>query len=383
MLKPFHALLPERNKAHLVPSRSLETYDRNQLFDKLENNPYSFLQIIRPEMEVLLSNEDRFRRIRERLDDFIDKGIFCEDPQHSYYLYEQSKNGRLYTGIIGLLDVNKTKVYLHENTLATREALFSEYLITTGFQAEPVLMFGPSNKERKELITAVKERAPEVDFFTTDHTGHRLWHISGVECAMIEDTFSEDDSFFLADGHHRFGSTRRVANELSDNRAAQSILAMFMDEEEIGIESFERWVTKVDVPTLKAIEQTFEVVQKQRGFEEVEGDLEMFLNGTWYALRAKQEIDRELPPSYLFDLILHPFLGLQDAKTDRRIKYVQQCAEDQSKRMVEAGACIGFRLPPVGVEVLKKTASTGGVMPPKSTYIEPKLRSGMVLHVFK
>lgn len=367
----------------MVPSRSLETYDRNQLFDKLENNPYSFLQIIRPEMEVLLSNEDRFRRIRERLDDFIDKGIFCEDPQHSYYLYEQSKNGRLYTGIIGLLDVNKTKVYLHENTLATREALFSEYLITTGFQAEPVLMFGPSNKERKELITAVKERAPEVDFFTTDHTGHRLWHISGVECAMIEDTFSEDDSFFLADGHHRFGSTRRVANELSDNRAAQSILAMFMDEEEIGIESFERWVTKVDVPTLKAIEQTFEVVQKQRGFEEVEGDLEMFLNGTWYALRAKQEIDRELPPSYLFDLILHPFLGLQDAKTDRRIKYVQQCAEDQSKRMVEAGACIGFRLPPVGVEVLKKTASTGGVMPPKSTYIEPKLRSGMVLHVFK
>lgn len=383
MLKPFHALLPERNKAHLVPSRSLETYDRNQLFDKLENNPYSFLQIIRPEMEVLLSNEDRFRRIRERLDDFIDKGIFCEDPQHSYYLYEQSKNGRLYTGIIGLLDVNKTKVYLHENTLATREALFSEYLITTGFQAEPVLMFGPSNKERKELITAVKERAPEVDFFTTDHTGHRMWHISGVECAMIEDTFSEDDSFFLADGHHRFGSTRRVANELSDNRAAQSILAMFMDEEEIGIESFERWVTKVDVPTLKAIEQTFEVVQKQRGFEEVEGDLEMFLNGTWYVLRAKQEIDRELPPSYLFDLILHPFLGLQDAKTDRRIKYVQQFAEDQSKRMVEAGACIGFRLPPVGVEVLKKTASTGGVMPPKSTYIEPKLRSGMVLHVFK
>lgn len=383
MLKPFHALLPERNKAHLVPSRSLETYDRNQLFDKLENNPYSFLQIIRPEMEVLLSNEDRFRRIRERLDDFIDKGIFCEVPQHSYYLYEQSKNGRLYTGIIGLLDVNKTKVYLHENTLATREALFSEYLITTGFQAEPVLMFGPSNKERKELITAVKERAPEVDFFTTDHTGHRMWHISGVECAMIEDTFSEDDSFFLADGHHRFGSTRRVANELSDNRAAQSILAMFMDEEEIGIESFERWVTKVDVPTLKAIEQTFEVVQKQRGFEEVEGDLEMFLNGTWYVLRAKQEIDRELPPSYLFDLILHPFLGLQDAKTDRRIKYVQQFAEDQSKRMVEAGACIGFRLPPVGVEVLKKTASTGGVMPPKSTYIEPKLRSGMVLHVFK
>lgn len=367
----------------MVPSRSLETYDRNQLFDKLENNPYSFLQIIRPEMEVLLSNEDRFRRIRERLDDFIDQGIFCEDPQHSYYLYEQSKNGRLYTGIIGLLDVNKTKVYLHENTLATREALFSEYLITTGFQAEPVLMFGPSNKERKELITAVKERAPEVDFFTTDHTGHRMWYISGVECAMIEDTFSEDDSFFLADGHHRFGSTRRVANELSDNRAAQSILAMFMDEEEIGIESFERWVTKVDLPTLKAIEQTFEVVQKQRGFEEVEGDLEMFLNGTWYVLRAKQEIDRELPPSYLFDLILHPFLGLQDAKTDRRIKYVQQCAEDQSKRMVEAGACIGFRLPPVGVEVLKKTASNGGVMPPKSTYIEPKLRSGMVLHVFK
>lgn len=383
MLKPFHALLPERNKAHLVPSRSLETYDRNQLFDKLENNPYSFLQIIRPEMEVLLSNEDRFRRIRERLDDFIEKGIFCEDPQHSYYLYEQSKNGRLYTGIIGLLDVNKTKVYLHENTLATREALFSEYLITTGFQAEPVLMFGPSNKERKELITAVKERAPEVDFFTTDHTGHRMWHISGVECAMIEDTFSEDDSFFLADGHHRFGSTRRVANEFSDNRAAQSILAMFMDEEEIGIESFERWVTKVNLPTLKAIEQTFEVVQKQRGFEEVEGDLEMFLNGTWYVLRAKQDIDSELPPSYLFDLILHPILGLQDAKTDRRIKYVQQCAEDQSKRMVEAGACIGFRLPPVGVEVLKKTASTGGVMPPKSTYIEPKLRSGMVLHVFK
>ena len=123
MLKPLRAYRPEGNKAHLVPSRSVDSYSARQLLDKLENNPYSFLQVIRPETDLLLTNEERFQRIRERLDDFIEAGVFREDEKEGYFLYEQRTNGKSFTGLIGLLDVNTARIHLHENTLESRERL--------------------------------------------------------------------------------------------------------------------------------------------------------------------------------------------------------------------------------------------------------------------
>lgn len=384
MLKPLRAYRPERNKAHLVPSRSVDSYTARQLLDKLENNPFSFLQVIRPETDLLLTNEERFQRIRERLDDFIEAGVFREDEKEAYFLYEQRTNGKTYTGLIGLLDVNTSRIHLHENTLESRERLFADYLETTGFQAEPILVFGASNDDRKEVFERIKADEPLFDFFTTNEIGHRLWAVDECHVAALQSSMEDLEEYFLADGHHRYGSTCRVAQSLESNTAAQHILTMFMDESDLGIDSFERWVkVTADEITVADFEAKFEVSPKAGGFDEVEGDFELFIQGQWFSVVLPLEVDRSLPPSYLMKAVLEPMLGINDAKTDKRITYIHQGDCDQSAEMAVNGLRVGFRLPPVSVEVLKKTAMAGGIMPPKSTYIAPKLRSGMLLHLFK
>ncbi len=384
MLKPLSAYRPEGNKAHLVPSRSVDAYTPAQLFDKLENNPYSFLQIIRPETEILMTNEDRFERVRLRLDQFISKGVFKLDKEPSYFLYEQSVAGRTYTGIIGLLDVNKAKIHLHEKTLESREDLFAEYLKITGFQAEPVLVFGKATQSQKDIVSEIKKGGPTFDFYTTNEIGHRLWTVSSDLCNSLQEALKDQQEYFLADGHHRYGSTCKVAKALVGNKAAQCILTMYMDEEDIGIDSFERWLdtTGLDIG-LEAFEHNFSISKKTDDFESVDADLELFTQGQWYCLNYRGRLDKSLPPAYLMSEVLEPIFGIKDAKKDKRITYLHQEPFDQSSVMLSKGLNLGFRLPPVSVEVLKKTALEGGTMPPKSTYIEPKLRSGMLLHLFK
>lgn len=384
MLKPLCAYRTEHNKAHLVPSRSVDSYTPAQLYDKLENNPYSFLQIIRPETDLLLTNEERFERIRERLNGFIENNIFELDSEPGYYLYEQTTRTSKYTGLIGLLNVNDTKVHLHENTLDSREKLFAAYLETTGFQAEPILIFGASSTDRKSLISTVKLERPIFDFFTTNEIGHRMWKVDGTIAEELALSFETTSDYFLADGHHRYASSCRVAESLDKNEGAQNILAMFMDEEEIGIDAFERWLRIEDGNrSIDDFSEVFTLERKEGSFDTVEGDIEVFIEHNWWTLHYKEDRDKRLPPEYLLTDVLKPLFGVQDAKTDQRVTYIHQNGDDLSGVMSTKGFTIGFRLPSVDVAVLKETALNGGVMPPKSTYIEPKLRSGMLLHVFK
>ena len=384
MLKPFRAVRAERDNAHLILSRAVDSYSSDELNDKLRKNPFSFLQIIRPETDIFLTKKGRFQLIRSRLNEFIEKGIYRLDEEQSYYLYEQESAGKTYSGFIGLLDVNNAEVHVHEKTLESREKLFAEYLESTGFQAEPILVFGTSDSRRIELMEQVKLSSPIFDFVTTDEFGHKLWTVPDDLKITLEKLFHENNEYFLADGHHRIGSTKLVAENMKQNQEARMILTMFMDEKDIGIDSFERWINNSNIDfSLDILEDTFEVNEKKGGFDKVEGDVEMFFQGEWFVLKSTQIINRDLPPEYLFSSILDPVFGIKDAKTDRRITYVHQKTFDQSKEMLAKGLEVGFRLPSVSVETLKKTALAGGTMPPKSTYIEPKLRSGMMLHVFK
>ena len=127
-----------------------------------------------------MTNEDRFERIRLRLDQFIAAGVFKLEKHQSYFLYVHYLAGRMYTGIIGLLDVNQAKIHLHEKTLESRENLFAEYLKTTGFQAEPVLVFGKASQRQRDIVSEVKKGRPTFDFYTTNEIGHRLWTVSSI-----------------------------------------------------------------------------------------------------------------------------------------------------------------------------------------------------------
>jgi uncharacterized protein (DUF1015 family) len=159
---------------------------------------------------------------------------------------------------------------------------------------------------------------------------------------------------------------------------------MFMDESQVSIGSFERWFRMENQQLdLALIEKSFEIKALTQWTDQPQGDVEMYFEGHWYVLKSKEHDVIKLKSQLLVDQILKPALGLVDERNDARLKYARQDGTDQSKRMVERGFQIGFRLPSVSVELLKNIGGSGGVMPPKSTYIEPKLRSGLLLHVFK
>ena len=387
MIQPFKATRPTRDKAYLVATRSYVSYGPHELEDKLENNPFTFLHVINPSAMQDAPVEKRFEAVRERFNAFCDENVFLNEEQDEYFIYEQRTPTDRFLGVIGLLPTDKVKdgrVIKHENTISHREEIFAQYLETTGFQAEPVLVFGDANKHYHEILVDVMRDRAEYEFSSTDRYEHRLWKVPKEWNEQLQKALDEVAEVYIADGHHRLASSVRVGDRMKGQPAAQGVLTMFMDESQVSIASFERWF-KMENQDLNVdlLKRSFDMVPLSQWEQDPKGDLEMYYQGNWYHLHAKTSSVPELKAQLLLDAILKPFLGVVDERNDARLKYVRQDGTDQSEHMVERGYHIGFRLPPVSVGLLKNIGRSGGVMPPKSTYIEPKLRSGLLLHVFK
>ncbi len=388
MLRPFKAVRPTRDKAYLVATRSYITYGAEELDDKLENNPYTFLHVINPNALPDANYKDRFCAVRSRYNRFEQEGIFMQEKHPTYYLYEQKTPTATYTGVIGLLDadsvVNGTTLP-HEKTIAKREHIFARYLSITGFQAEPVLVFGQANDAYTTLVESLKEERPEYEFSSTDRYRHRMWVVPPDHSNELVRFFEQSGTKYIADGHHRLASSVRVAQDAPENPLAQGVLCMFMAEEQVGIESFERWFDlSSDSFDLSDLESRYILEGIEAPSDHFNGiSFQCFFEGNWYNLRSRSSKGEVLPSQELLDTILYPLLDVVDPRNDGRLHYHRQTELDRSAEMVRKGYALGFRLPPVSVELLKEIAVTKGSMPPKSTYIEPKLRSGLLLHLFK
>lgn len=389
MLRPFHALRPTRDKAYLVATRSYISYNHEELADKLANNPYTFLHVINPSALVEYDHDTRYEAVRQRFNGFVEDGIFFREEHPHYYLYEQRTETATYVGLIGLLDaqsVAQGRTLPHEKTLAPREALFAHYLEVVGFQAEPVLVFGPTSERYTEIVAQVRATRAEYEFASTDKHVHLLWPIPEEYSADLAAFFEQNERCYIADGHHRLASSAQVAERQPNNAAAQGVLTMYIGEDQVGVESFERWFKLVDqVFTVNMLKERFEVEHLAYPNNDFcTCDFQMYLDGQWFGLRHKEaKLDDVLSTQMLIETILEPLLGVMDVRNDARLTYVRQTGEDKSSEMVRQGYDLGFRLPPVPIHLLKRIAEERGSMPPKSTYIEPKLRSGLLLHAFK
>ncbi|CAI8172328.1 MAG: Uncharacterised protein [Flavobacteriales bacterium UBA4585] len=388
MLRPFKAVRPTRDKAYLVATRSYITYGPEELDDKLSNNPYTFLHVINPNALPELHYKERFSAVRSRYNRFEKEGIFIQDNQPTYYLYEQSTPTAIYTGVIGLLDAESVANGMtlpHEKTIAKREHIFARYLSITGFQAEPVLVFGSVSDSYNKKVAHIKEERPEYEFSSTDGYLHRLWVVPQNQASELASFFEQSGTKFIADGHHRLASSVRVAQDAKDNPLAQGVLCMFMPEEQVGIESFERWFDlSNDSFDRSDLETDYTLERIEAPTDDFTGvSFQCFFAGNWYNLRRRASTEEVLPSQELLDTILQPLLDVVDPRNDARLKYHRQTQSDRSAEMVRKGYALGFRLPPVSVKLLKEIAVNKGSMPPKSTYIEPKLRSGLLLHLFK
>ena len=405
-IKPFKAIRPTPDKVAFVASRSYEEYSKKELEAKLTYNPFSFLHIINPgfKYDKKVSGNERFRLVRNRYMEFLEDQVFLKDSDPSFYIYRVEKNAYSCTGFFcatSVSDYENGIIKKHEATIARREKLFADYLEIVRFEAEPVLMAYKDNKTVSDILANATNDTPTYQFTTPDRIKHSLWVISDSEILKtIQDEFSAMDSLYIADGHHRSASSCLLGNTLKDKNPGHTgkeaynyFMSYLIPESDIRIFEFNRMVKDLNGLSKKEflirLDESFRI--KRYGDELYKPGkkhhFSMYLDGEFYSLylrkRAYEVTDSlsRLDTQILYKTILEPILGIQDLRNDKRIQYGY--GKHNALRMkdsIDRGEFkVGFGLRPVDIDEIKAIADEGLVMPPKSTYIEPKLRSGLTV----
>ncbi len=404
-IAPFKALRPVRDKVHLVATRPYYSYKKNVLKAKLEDNPFTFLRIINPEFGTTVKTKpnsvERFNLVSEKYAEFIEDGILIKDQEAHLYVYRQTKDGHEFTGIVAGASVQEYEddfIKKHEATLTSREAMFTNYLDIVGYNAEPVLLSYPHEQAIDDLLVKYTAARPEYEFTTTDRIKHELWVLSVEDSASMIKAFEKLPAAYIADGHHRSASSAGLKKHRQSKGTSQFpnedyFLAYFIDENRLKILEFNRLVKTLNNLTkdefLKKLEESF-VISALTGSSKPshEHQMTMCLEGKWFELTCKPNIIDENHPVKCLDAeiltqsVLTPILGIHDLKTDENIEFISgaETIESFEDKIVKGKFKVGFVLYPVSMDQVKKVADAQLIMPPKSTWVEPKMRSGLTIY---
>ena len=403
-LKPFKAVRPTRDKAYLLATRSYLSYEPEVLRNKLDHNPYTFLHVINPSKGMRLKpGKTRYKYVKEAYEYFLEEGILISDNKPGYYIYRQVKDGNEYLGIIAgvsVQDYTEGRIKRHEKTLTAREKMFTDYLETTGFNAEPVLLTYQEDLELNKLLARRIEQRSEYEFTSTDRVLHQLWVVDNEDdCRLITTNFERQESLYIADGHHRCASSALLSSRMNDRdgkgNSHDYFMAFLIGEEHMRVYDFNRLVKLRDnnAPTarlLASLRENFlvEPLGTTAFKPEKLHEISMYLRKKWYKLVPKTgSFDPRHPVGHLdaeilSQLILKPIFDIRNLKTDKRVGFLPGTEGVLGlKSMVDSGDYdLAFALFPASVEQIKQVADAGLTMPPKSTYIEPKLRSGVTIY---
>lgn len=407
---PFKAVRPTRDKVSLVAARSYQSYTKEQLESRLRDNPFSFLQIVNPgyRFDKDISGEARYNLVKNRYLEFKEDGIFRQDDNPCYYVYRiVDREQQEFNGIVAAtsaLDYETDTIKKHEDTIAYREIVFKDYLKTVGFNAEPVLLTYPDNAIIDSLIRKIQKERAEFEFTTTYRDTHYLWKVENPKTIeAIQKEFENIPSIYIADGHHRSASSYLLYKDLKDtnpdhqgDEAYNFFMSYLIPESDLQIHAFNRLVKD-----LNGLSKEEFLIQLDAFYRiENRGSMpyqpskkhhfSMYLDGDFYSLYLRKtiyQIDTSLDgldSQILYKTILNPILGIEDLRNDQRITYINGKKDLVNiKSSVDSGESkVGFVMLPVCVEEMKQIAEDGLIMPPKSTYIEPKLRSGVTIYEF-
>jgi uncharacterized protein (DUF1015 family) len=397
-LRPFRAWRPAADKAHLVGSRSYVSYTRGQLSEKLAGNPYTFLHVIHPDHDAAegLPREARYHLIRKAYKEFCDAGTMLRDPAPCLYLYEQTSRGNTTRGLIAgvsVEDYRQGRIKVHEQTLVARENLFAEYLSNTGINAEPVLLASPEGYVWEALLDPLLNTRPDFDFSTTDRVRHRLWSISDRALQIeLQRSFANIPALYIADGHHRMASSARLA----ETRRAQEVdpdhwcLAYIVPYNQLHIYNFDRTVASLngmeEDTFLHALGSVGELRPTAAPWA-AHGIIGVRTRSGWHSLHLPSPGEglspsARLDADRLSELVLGPLLGIKDLRNDPGISFVPGTSGTAAlDAAVDSGkAAVAFHLAAVTFDQLRAVADAQGTMPPKSTWVEPKLRSGITVY---
>lgn len=406
-IRPFQAYRPKRGLEEKIAALPYDVYNRQEAYEVVKHNPYSFLAIDRAETQfdpgVDTYAQEVYEKAGQMLKEQIAEGRFIKDPVPCYYLYEQTMDGRKQTGIAACASIDdylNNVIKKHENTREDKEQDRIRHVDVCNAQTGSIFLAYRSNAVLREITGQVKEETPVYNFISEDGIGHRVWVISDEEkVTAIGEAFAAIPAVYIADGHHRCASAVKVGlkrrQEHPDYDGTEEynyFLSVLFPDEELNILAYNRVVKDLNGLSgeefLQKIAENFFVakVGLKPYAPEKKGTFGMYFSGEWYALTAKEHIRSKdvvagLDVSLLQDYLLSPVLGIGDPKTDRRIDFVGGIRGlKELERRVQTDMKAAFSMYPTSIAELFAVADAGRLMPPKSTWFEPKLRSGLFLH---
>ena len=407
---PFKAVKPTRAIVGLVAARPYQSYTVDERESRMEYNPFSFLHIVNPgyKYDKIITGEERYKLVKNRYSEFKEDGVFVTDDIPSLYVYKiVNRYGQEFSGIIAATsakDYENDVIKKHEDTIAKREQTFKTYIQTVGFNAEPVLLTYPDNETISNIIKETQKENAEFEFTMTYRDTHYLWKIDNKETIMtIQNEFKQMETIYIADGHHRSASSyllyKDEKEKNTDHNGSESynfFMSYLIPESNLVIHEFNRLIKDLNGLSkeefLIKLDASFRI--ENRGHIPYSPSkphhFSMYLDGEFYSLYLrkmnydfKNALD-ELDAQLLYKTILQPILGINDLRNDNRIEYVNGRHEMITiKSSVDSGKFeVGFGMCPSNVEQMKQIADEGLKMPPKSTYILPKLRSGITIYEY-
>lgn len=408
-VKPFKGVRPPRELVEQVASRPYDVLNSEEARAEAAGNPMSLYHIIKPEIDFEPGMDEHDARVYDKAVEnfrmFQDKGWLRQDEKENYYIYAQTMDGRTQYGFVvaaWVPDYMEGRIKKHELTRRDKEEDRMKHVRCNNANVEPVFFAFPDNEALEQIIRDVTAGEPEYDFTAPDGFGHTLWVIS--DPGMIEkvtEEFGKIPNMYIADGHHRSAAAALVGAEKAKNNPNHTgdeeynyFMAVAFPASHLRVIDYNRVVRDLNGMTpaefLKRLEENFIVEEKGVATYHPKGlhNFALYLDGKWYSLTAKPGTYNDDDPIGVLDvtvssdLILRDLLGITDLRSDKRIDFVGGIRGlEELKRRVDSGEmAIALALYPVTMKQIMDIADTGNIMPPKTTWFEPKLRSGLIIH---
>lgn len=407
-VKPFLCVRPRADVADRVAALPYDVYNREEAKKETLREPLSFLKIDRAETQlpdtVDMYDASVYEKAKELLNGMIEDGILLEDSEECYYVYELIMSGRSQTGIVACVSIDdylNNVIRKHENTRVDKEIDRIKHVDVLNAQTGPIFLAYQSQKRIDQVVEDVKKEEPLYHFTAVDGITHTVWRVSDIDrILLLKESFAGIDRIYIADGHHRAASAVKVGlkrrknhPEFTGEEPFNYFLSVLFPHDQLQILPYNRVVKDLNGLSkdefLAKLEDNFTVsfLGKEDYAPTRKGTFGMYLNGDWYALEAKEKILTNKDPvasldvSLLQDYLLQPILGINDPRVDKRIDFIGGIRGNKElERRVAVDMTVAFSMYPTSINELFQVSDAGKLMPPKSTWFEPKLRSGLFIH---
>lgn len=404
---PFQAIRPRADLAYRIAALPYDVYSRQEAAEAVKGDDYTFLRIDRPETQFPSDYDmyapEVYEKARKMLDQMIEDGFFLQEKRRAYYVYELVMDGKSQVGIgacASVDDYDSRVIKKHENTRADKEADRIRHVDVCSAQTGPIFLAYRRQEEIEREVRRAMETPPVYDFTADDGITHRIWVIDEEEAVeRIRSAFQKVDSIYIADGHHRCASAVNVSKkrraafpDYTGQEEFNFFLSVLFPDDQLMIMDYNRVVRTGEDFDEKAffsvLEKTFQVQKlgKEPYHPQKKGEIGMYYADSWYRLTINSECYKgdpveDLDVAILQRYLLEPAFGIKDPKTDERIDFVGGIRGlTELERRVHTDAKVAFAMYPTDIHELFAVSDAGRLMPPKSTWFEPKLRSGLLIH---